>query len=146
MPKGGTTPKQEHDRVNRRRNFLDIGTETLRDQADEECSAYRSEVQCRRGKIFGRNTMTPITDSKGGDNSASSPGLARETTSSDSQSQASDPEQAPNFAQEMARIPQEPLLGVEKKLIVGSLLLGLVLLLVLYGMSQIFFPAPATRP
>jgi hypothetical protein len=46
----------------------------------------------------------------------------------------------------MARIPQEPLLGVEKKLIVGSLLLGLVLLLVLYGMSQIFFPAPATRP
>jgi|YNPMSStandDraft_1061717.scaffolds.fasta_scaffold61424_2 hypothetical protein len=90
--------------------------------------------------------MTPITDSKGGDNSASSPGLARETTSSDSQSQASDPEQAPNFAQEMDRIPQEPLLGVEKKLIVGSLLLGLVLLLVLYGMSQIFFPAPATRP
>lgn len=90
--------------------------------------------------------MTQITDPKEGDHSASAPGLARGTTSSDSQSQALATEQAPNFAQEMARIPQEPLLGAEKKLIVGSLLLGLVLLLVLYGISQIFFAVPATKP
>jgi hypothetical protein len=43
----------------------------------------------------------------------------------------------------MARIPYEPLLGAEKKLIVGSLLLGLVLLIVLYGLSQLFFTVPA---
>jgi hypothetical protein len=42
----------------------------------------------------------------------------------------------------MARIPYEPLLGVEKKLIVGSLLLGLVLLVVLYGLSQLLFSVP----
>jgi hypothetical protein len=46
----------------------------------------------------------------------------------------------------MARIPHEPLLGAEKKLIVASLLLGLVLLLVLYGLSQLVFPVPVTRP
>jgi hypothetical protein len=45
-------------------------------------------------------------------------------------------------AEEMARIPYEPLLPVEKKLIVGSLLLGLVLLGVLLWVSAAYFPVP----
>jgi hypothetical protein len=45
-------------------------------------------------------------------------------------------------AEEMAHIPYEPLLPVEKKLIVGSLLLGLVLLGVLLWVSATFFPVP----
>jgi hypothetical protein len=40
----------------------------------------------------------------------------------------------------MAAIPHEPLLPIEKKLIAGSLLLGLVLLGVLLWLSQIWFP------
>ena len=43
-------------------------------------------------------------------------------------------------AEEMARIPYEPLLPAEKKLIVGSLLLGLVLLGVLLWVSATYFP------
>jgi hypothetical protein len=46
----------------------------------------------------------------------------------------------PDLAREMAKIPDEPLLPVEKKLIVGSLLLGVTLLGVLYWLSQILFP------
>jgi hypothetical protein len=49
----------------------------------------------------------------------------------------------PDLAREMAAIPDEPLLPVEKKLIAGSLLLGLLLLGVLYWLSQILFPAGA---
>jgi hypothetical protein len=45
-------------------------------------------------------------------------------------------------AEEMARIPYEPLLPAEKKLIVGSLLLGLVLLGVLLWVSATYFPVP----
>ncbi len=45
-------------------------------------------------------------------------------------------------AEEMARIPYEPLLPVEKKLIVGSLLLGVVLLGVLLWISATYFPVP----
>lgn len=52
-----------------------------------------------------------------------------------------DPAQ-PRPAEEMARIPDEPLLPVEKKLIAGSLLLGLVLLVILVWVSYTFFPAP----
>jgi hypothetical protein len=40
----------------------------------------------------------------------------------------------------MATIPHEPLLSIEKKLIAGSLLLGLVLLGALLWLSQIWFP------
>ena len=47
------------------------------------------------------------------------------------------------LAREMAAIPDEPLLPVEKKLIVGSLLLGLVLLGFLFWLSQILFPMSA---
>ncbi len=43
-------------------------------------------------------------------------------------------------ATEMARIPYEPLLPVEKKLIAGSLLLGLALLGVLLWLSATYFP------
>lgn len=42
-----------------------------------------------------------------------------------------DPGHEPTTGEEMARIPYEPLLPVEKKLIAGSLALGLVLLAVL---------------
>jgi hypothetical protein len=45
-------------------------------------------------------------------------------------------------AEEMARIPYEPLLPVEKILIVGSLLLGLVLLGILLWVSAADFPVP----
>ena len=47
------------------------------------------------------------------------------------------------MAREMAAIPDEPLLPVEKKLIVGSLVLGLVLLGLLLWLSQHWFPAEA---
>ncbi len=43
-------------------------------------------------------------------------------------------------AEEMAHIPYEPLLPVEKKLIVGSLLLGVVLLGVLLWACATYFP------
>ena len=43
-------------------------------------------------------------------------------------------------AEEMARLPYEPLLPAEKKLIVGSLLLGAVLLALLLWISSVFFP------
>lgn len=51
------------------------------------------------------------------------------------------PDEEPELAREMAEIPDEPLLPIEKKLIAGSLLLGLVLLGVLYWLSQVLFPA-----
>ena len=43
--------------------------------------------------------------------------------------------------EELARIPYEPLLPVEKKLIAGSLLLGVALLGLLLWISYTFFPA-----
>jgi hypothetical protein len=45
-------------------------------------------------------------------------------------------------AQELARVRGEPLLPAEKKLIVGSLALGVVLLGVLLWVSFTFFPVP----
>jgi hypothetical protein len=57
-----------------------------------------------------------------------------------------EPNQSPDkaseseLAREMAAIPDEPLLPVEKKLIVGSLVLGVVLLGVLLWLSQYWFP------
>jgi len=54
--------------------------------------------------------------------------------------QPTKPDEALDLAQEMAAIPDEPLLPVEKKLIAGSLLLGVVLLGVLYWLSQLLFP------
>ncbi len=50
------------------------------------------------------------------------------------------PAEESELAREMAAIPDEPLLPVEKKLIAGSLLLGLALLGVLYWLSQVLFP------
>jgi hypothetical protein len=47
------------------------------------------------------------------------------------------------LAEELAAIPYEPLLPVEKKLIAGSLLLGLALLGVLLWASSTFFPIAA---
>ena len=52
----------------------------------------------------------------------------------------SDPAADANLAHEMAAIPDEPLLPVEKQLIAGSLILGLVLLGVLWWLSQLWFP------
>jgi hypothetical protein len=49
------------------------------------------------------------------------------------------------LAREIAAIPDEPLLPVEKKLIVGSLVLGVALLGVLLWLSQYWFPAAVTR-
>jgi hypothetical protein len=45
-------------------------------------------------------------------------------------------------AEELARIPYEPLLPVEKKLIAGSLILGVALLGLLLWLSVTFFPMP----
>jgi hypothetical protein len=46
------------------------------------------------------------------------------------------------IAEEMARIPYEPLLPIEIKLIVGSLLVGVVLLGILLWISAVYFPVP----
>ncbi len=45
------------------------------------------------------------------------------------------------IAEEMQKMEWEPLLPIEKKLIVWSISLGVVLLFVLYGVSTMFFPA-----
>jgi len=45
-------------------------------------------------------------------------------------------------AEELARIPYEPLLPAEKKLIAGSLILGLALLGLLLWLSATYFPMP----
>jgi hypothetical protein len=47
-----------------------------------------------------------------------------------------------NLAEELARIPYEPLLAVEKKLIAWSLILGIALLGVLLWISSTFFAMP----
>jgi len=49
-------------------------------------------------------------------------------------------EQQPNVAKELEKMPYEPLLPIEKKLIGWSLGLGLGLLVVLYFVSLAFFP------
>jgi hypothetical protein len=59
--------------------------------------------------------------------------------------QPAKPEVEPDLAREMAAIPDEPLLPVEKKLIAGSLLLGVILLGVLYWLSQFFPTGPDLR-
>jgi hypothetical protein len=46
-------------------------------------------------------------------------------------------------AEEMAAQPDEPLLPIEKKLIAGSLILGVALLGLLIWLSNTFFPIPA---
>lgn len=43
------------------------------------------------------------------------------------------------LAEELQKMAKEPILPVEKKLVVYSLILGVVLLGVLYGISVIFF-------
>jgi len=47
----------------------------------------------------------------------------------------------PKVGDELRKMPYEPLLPVEKKLIVWSLGLGIVLLIVLVLVSRSFFPA-----
>ena len=48
----------------------------------------------------------------------------------------------PRLAEEMEKMEYEPLLPVEKKLIVWSISLGVVLLGVLTWVSYTYFPAP----
>jgi hypothetical protein len=50
-------------------------------------------------------------------------------------------EQPPNIGEEMRKMPVEPLLPIEKKLIGWSLGLGVVLMAVLIVVSRIWFPA-----
>jgi hypothetical protein len=50
----------------------------------------------------------------------------------------------PTLADELAAIPYEPLLPAEKKLIAGSLILGVVLLGFLLWVSSTFFPVAPT--
>jgi hypothetical protein len=49
--------------------------------------------------------------------------------------------QQPKFIDELKKMEYEPLLPVEKKLIVGSLVLGIALLGLLIWISRVFFPA-----
>jgi hypothetical protein len=49
--------------------------------------------------------------------------------------------QQPKIIDELKKMDYEPLLPVEKKLIVGSLVLGVVLLGLLMWISRMFFPA-----
>ena len=51
----------------------------------------------------------------------------------------------PCLARELEAIAHEPLLPIEKKLIVGSLVLGAVLLGLLLWISTTFFPVDAAR-
>jgi len=46
----------------------------------------------------------------------------------------------PKIIDELKKMEYEPLLPVEKKLIVGSLVLGVVLLALLMWVSRVFFP------
>jgi len=46
----------------------------------------------------------------------------------------------PRIGEEIKRMQVEPLLPVEKKLIAGSLILGIVLLVVLLWVSHRYFP------
>ncbi len=48
--------------------------------------------------------------------------------------------QDPKFIDELEKMEHEPLLPVEKKLIVGSLVLGSVMLGLLMWVSRVFFP------
>jgi len=50
-------------------------------------------------------------------------------------------EQQPKIGEEMQKMPYEPLLPIEKKLIGWSLGLGVVLLAILIFISYTFFPA-----
>ena len=54
------------------------------------------------------------------------------------------PPNEPKTGEELARVPFEPLLPVEKKLIVGSLVLGVALLGFLLWVSNTFFPVAAS--
>jgi hypothetical protein len=46
----------------------------------------------------------------------------------------------PNISEEMEKIPYEPLLPIEKKLIVWSLAVGIVLMAILIFLSRAYFP------
>jgi hypothetical protein len=46
----------------------------------------------------------------------------------------------PKLADEMKKMDYEPLLPIEKKLIIGSISLGLILLLILVFISHEYFP------
>ena len=50
-------------------------------------------------------------------------------------------EQQPKISDEMQKMPYQPLLPVEKKLIGWSLGLGVVLLVILVFVSRTYFPA-----
>jgi len=45
----------------------------------------------------------------------------------------------PKLSEELEKMPYEPLLPIEKKLILWSILLGLFLLGALFGLNQLFF-------
>ncbi|MFH0899183.1 MAG: hypothetical protein V2A73_01000 [Pseudomonadota bacterium] len=49
-------------------------------------------------------------------------------------------ENQPKLAEELAKMKEEPLLPVEKKLIVFSIVLGILLLVVLAVASKLLFP------
>ncbi len=59
--------------------------------------------------------------------------------------QGQEPIGTPSLARELEAIPYEPLLPVEKKLIVYSLALGIVLLAVLLWISATFFPIAGSK-
>lgn len=56
------------------------------------------------------------------------------------------PEETPRLVEEMAAIPYEPLLPIEKKLISWSLILGVVLLVLLAWISNTFLPVETPPP
>mgnify|MGYP005863413831 CR=1 FL=1 len=54
--------------------------------------------------------------------------------------QADRAETGPTTAEELRKIPYEPLLPVEKKLVAYSLIIGVILLVLLIWTSYTFFP------
>lgn len=65
--------------------------------------------------------------------------MDNEASGTEAQSQAS-------LAEELAAIPYEPLLPIEKRLIVSSLILGVTLLVVLSWITATFFPVEPPAP
>lgn len=64
----------------------------------------------------------------------------------DQQPDAPDDDPRPTLADELAAIPYEPLLPAEKKLIAGSLILGVALLCLLLWVSSTYFPVGEAPP
>jgi hypothetical protein len=63
----------------------------------------------------------------------------KETAMEDSGKKPDNPTPSPSLVEELNKMEDEPLLPVEKHLIIGSLVLGVTLLIILAWISMTFF-------